>query len=420
MATSDGPRPAGPPIERFLDEPTRDLGEWAELWQGDRVFPLSRRTGLAGQLSRLLKRLLRPLVKFASQDLWDRQSTFNLIVLEHLETARREREELFRLREELAELHRHVAKVQSEHLAAIEAHARRLEELDVRLADGYRDLMHHNDALFARVDQKLDHYRREARDLWNRLGALVATAEVGEKGLAPLGDVQREQGYLELEKRYRGTEEDIAQRIETYLPCLEGCRDVVDLGAGRGEALELFQRSGLAVRGVDSSAEMVELCRAKGLEVERGDLFDYLGALDEASVGAVVSFHVIEHLPPERVEILVRLAWKALRPGGRLILETPSPLALVMSARDFWIDPTHARPVHPASLEVAFREAGFEPVHRLELHPFPVAEHLPEIDLAGLPESQRPLADQVNRLRDLLDDLLFGHRDFGLVGEKVG
>ena len=69
-----------------------------------------------------------------------------------------------------------------------------------------------------------------------------------------------------------------------------------------------------------------------------------------------------------------------------LILETPSPLSVVMSARNFWVDPTHKRPVHPASLEVTFREAGFEPVHRIDLHPFPADERLPEIDVARLPE----------------------------------
>ena len=67
---------------------------------------------------------------------------------------------------------------------------------------------------------------------------------------------------------------------------------------------------------------------------------------------------------------------------------------------------------------MTFREAGFEPVHCIELHPFPDDERLPEIDVGRLPEEQRALADQVNRLRDILDDLLFGSRDFGLVGVK--
>ena len=163
---------------------------------------------------------------------------------------------------------------------------------------------------------------------------------------------------------------------------------------------------------------MVARCREKGLKAEVGDLFEALASRPEGELGAIVSFHVIEHLPATLVPRLVRLAWRALKPGGILILETPSPLALAMSARDFWMDPTHRRPVHPAHLETTFREAGFEPVHRVDLHPFPEDQGLPEIDLNRLPEEQRELGDQVNRMRDILDDLLFGDRDFGMVGVK--
>ncbi len=64
--------------------------------------------------------------------------------------------------------------------------------------------------------------------------------------------------------------------------------------------------------------------------------------------------------------------------------------------------------------------AGFDPIERLDLRPFPDTERLPEIDLAKLPEEQRDLADRVNRLRDRLDELLFGYQDFGMVGTKAG
>lgn len=292
----------------------------------------------------------------------------------------------------------------------------RLDAIDARTTQGLQDVMLHNDALFARVDQKLDRYRREARELWHRLGALIVAQEAQPP--RALGQVLEEQQYLTLEQRFRGSEDEIESRVSAYLPFLEQGGRLLDLGCGRGEALAVFARHGLAVHGIDASAEMVALCREKGLSAEQGDLFAALRAFPDASFDAVVSYHVIEHLPPQLLPELVRSAWRVLRPGGVLILETPSPLSLAMSARNFWMDPTHLRPVHPASLEVTFREAGFEPVHRLDLHPFPADQRLPEIDLANLPPEQRPLADQINRLRDLLDDLLFGHRDFALIGTR--
>jgi O-antigen chain-terminating methyltransferase len=163
---------------------------------------------------------------------------------------------------------------------------------------------------------------------------------------------------------------------------------------------------------------MVDLCRERGLEAVVGDLFGHLASLPEGELGAIVSFHVIEHLPPESLDRLVRLAYRALRPGGALILETPNPLSLVVAARNFWLDPTHRRPVHPESLKLHYELAGFDPIERLDLRPFPASERLPEIDLQEIPESQHLLADRVNRLRDQIDELLFGTQDFGLIGIK--
>lgn len=404
--SSESPRV--PRVSDFLGEPTRDLADWKWLWQGDHPLPIESHRGLLGRFLVFCKRLLRPLVKVPQNDLWDRQRIFNLILLENLHKT--------------AELG--------------EEHHRRLVYLEELNGKGITDIMRHNDALFARADQKLDRYRREVRDLLGSLGAALATVEgapapagaVGEPApsasseptadLETLIRVREEHAYLELERRYRGTEEEIRERIAVYLPYLEGKGAVLDLGCGRGEALALLRDHGIAARGIDSSARMVALCRERGLSAEEGDVFAALAAVPEGSLGGVVSFHVIEHLPTEALDRLVRLAYRALAPGGVLILETPSPLSMVVAARNFWLDPTHKRPVHPESLALLYEIAGLDPVERLDLRPFPAEDRLPEIDLATVPSEQRPLADRVNRLRDALDDLLFGCQDFGMVGTK--
>ncbi len=393
---------AHPRLEDFLIEPTRKLSDWHWLWKGDVAFPIRSHRGLLGRLLVAWKRLFRPLVAVPQNDLWERQRIFNLILLEHLE------------RQDALNGRHH------DRLAY-------LEELD---AKGVRELMQHNDALFSRVDQKLDRVRRESRDLLASLGAALSVVETPAEGAAAaspsppdssdLVRLRDEHAYLELERRYRGTEEEIGERISVYLPWLAERSSVLDLGCGRGESLALLRQHGVAGRGVDSSARMVDLCRERGLEAEVGDLFAYLASLPEASLGAIVSFHVIEHLPPESLDRLVRLAYRALRPGGALILETPNPLSLVVAARNFWLDPTHRRPVHPESLKLHYELAGFDPVERLDLRPFPLAERLPEIDLKDIPEAQHLLADRVNRLRDSVDELLFGTQDFGLIGIKPG
>lgn len=379
-------------VEQFLGEPTRELTQWRWLWDGDHRFPLRSHRGVLGRLVVLLKRLLRPLVKTPQNDLWERQRVFNLILLEYLQRA-----------EDVGTIVRDV-------------HARRIDHLEAVWRDGLVEVMGHNDALFTRVDQKLDHLRRESRTVWAKLGAAIARAEPG--GLAEIQRAHGEQVYIALEHRFRGTEEEIAQRISRYLPWLEGRGEVLDLGCGRGEALELLAGRGIPARGVDSSASMVEECRGKKLNAESGDLFEALAATAPESLGAVVSFHVIEHLPAASLDRLVRLAWGALAPGGVLILETPNPLSVLVAARNFWLDPTHRRPVHPESLKLSYEQAGFDPVERLDLRPFPESARLPEVAIAELPEDARRVGHQLNELRDRLDELLFGFQDYAMVGVK--
>ncbi len=405
---SEEARPA-PRIEDFLDEPTRDLRAWRWLWAGDHRFPVRSHRGLPGRLLVLCKQLLRPLVQPPQNDLWDRQRVFNLILLEHLMDSRVEE---------------------------------RLTRLEATLQTGLDEVIRHHDALYARLDAKVDAHRADARELlaWARSALLAAEpvsaaagsgGEVGGpvadrpvKGVPALARAFAERGYVEFERRYRGTEEEIAERVAVYLPHLLWGRTagdagpLLDLGCGRGEALRVFAAAGIAVRGVDSSAEMVAHCRAQGFAVAESDLLTHLAAVPRESLGAIVSFHVIEHLPPAVLERLVALAWAALRPHGVLILETPSPLSLVVSARNFWLDPTHQRPVHPGYLRELVRLQGFDDVEVLELRPFPAEERLPEVPLASLPVELQPLADRVNRLRDRLDDLLHGCQDYGLVARK--
>src|SRR3954452_19092134 len=87
MAASDDTSPPrrAPVLDDFLVEPTRDLADWRWLWSGDHAFPIRSHRGVLGRLLVGVKRLLRPLVKTPQNDLWERQRTFNLILLEHLE-----------------------------------------------------------------------------------------------------------------------------------------------------------------------------------------------------------------------------------------------------------------------------------------------------------------------------------------------
>ena len=409
-------------IEDFLGDPTRDRAAWKWLWEGDHSFPVQGRPSGLGRLVVALKKLLRPFVRLGGADLFDRQRVFNLILLEDIKTLEE------RHRDRLVQLENTLRGDVLPRVAGLEVRSSRLEEktahLEAFLTEGLEELMRYNDALYSRVDQKLDAYRREARDFVSTFAAGLAegSGSVGrqegdESGLKQaFGDWQ----YQELEKRFRGSSEEIRGRVSIYLPLLAGRRKVLDLGCGRGEALGVFADSGIGASGVDASDEMVRLCREQGFEALQADLLADLAGRQADSLDGVVSFHVIEHFSLTAVDRLVKLAWRALEPGGVLILETPNPLSLTMAANLFWRDPTHVRPVHPDLLRLSLDLAGFDQVEIRPLHPFPESERLPEIDLEGLDEPDRAIADRVNRLRDALDDALFGHRDYAAIGIKGG
>jgi len=420
MPHPDQPEPGLPPsIEEFLGEPTRDLSRWRWLWTSDAQFPIrTHRAGLVGRLVVLFKRLVRPLVKAPQADLLDRQQAFNLVVLEYLEKLESLEATIESIRDDLV---RDLTEVRTDLLRDVQNNHRRVSHLEGFKRDGFDDVMRHSDALYALVDQKLDRYRRESEDLKSRVSSLLALVEsrkIEESTSEELEMRWTEQSYLALEDRFRGTNADIKERARAYLPYFDAGAEILDLGCGRGETLAVLGEKGIKARGIDSSGEMVEQCLQRGLEVRQADLMAELGRLDPTSLDGIISLHVVEHLPSAVIERLVRLSWRVLKPGGVLILETPSPLSLVVSGRNFWRDPTHRRPVHPETLQLIFEQSGFDPVERIDLRPFGVEERLPEVDLGDLPTECKNLGWQVIELRDRLDALLYGCQDYAIVGRK--
>ena len=57
-------------------------------------------------------------------------------------------------------------------------------------------------------------------------------------------------------------------------------------------------------------------------------------------------------------------------------------------------------------------------MERVELQPFAADERLPELELDEVPNDFRRVAEQINRLRDELDSLLFGFQDYSIIGIK--
>ncbi|GAG80110.1 unnamed protein product, partial [marine sediment metagenome] len=101
--------------------------------------------------------------------------------------------------------------------------------------------------------------------------------------------------YLKFEDQFRGPEGIVKERQQIYLDYLNKQKSVLDIGCGRGEFLELLRDSGIKAFGVDSSLEMVNRCKGKGLDVEFGDAIEYLDNF-KGYLGNVFLSMIVEHL----------------------------------------------------------------------------------------------------------------------------
>ena len=221
----------------------------------------------------------------------------------------------------------------------------------------------------------------------------------------------KEFDYFAFEDLYRGNEADIRSRQQEYLESFRGRENVVDIGCGRGEFLELLRDNNISARGVELGLDQYLLCKEKGLDVVQQDLFTFLESLPDESLGGLFSAQVIEHLTASDQLRYVTLAYRKTRPGSPVIFETINAQCVYAVVRNFFLDPTHVRPVHPETLKFAMETMQFKNV---ELRfSGPVSDkQIPMLTLNG----DTPQLAEFNRSMQEVNDLLYGYQDYAAIG----
>jgi O-antigen chain-terminating methyltransferase len=225
--------------------------------------------------------------------------------------------------------------------------------------------------------------------------------------------------YVRFEDRHRGTREEIRDRQRGYLDLFAGAAPVLDVGCGRGEFLDLCREAGIAARGVDLDPGMVARCREAGLAVEQADALAALEAAPDGSLGGVFCAQVIEHLVPETLIALVRLAYAKLRPGGILLCETPNPACLTVFSGAFYVDLTHVKPIHPEAARFLLEAAGFHAVELRYVNPVPADGKLVPLEpLWYMRRYEEAFLGQINANLERLNQLLWGAQDYAVIGRR--
>ncbi len=197
------------------------------------------------------------------------------------------------------------------------------------------------------------------------------------------------QFYRAFEDRFRGSCELITERLRVYLPFIAALLEIypqaqaIDLGSGRGEWLSLLVESGMQAIGIDNNDAMLDEARTRGLNVICQDAMTYLQTLPDASQALISAFHFVEHIPFEKLMLLVKEALRVLKPGGLLILETPNSENLMVGSSQFYLDPTHQRPIPAPLLAFLTEYCGFNKIKILRLQET-IQAHQPSITLADV------------------------------------
>jgi len=145
---------------------------------------------------------------------------------------------------------------------------------------------------------------------------------------------------------------------------------ILDIACGGGKLLHFLQERGYqCLKGVDISPEQVRLARQVILDVEESDAIEFL-ARHQYSFDVILGLDIIEHFRKDEVLGFLDGCRGALKPGGRLILQTPnadSPWGGVIRYGDF----THEVCFNSNSLARVMDLCGFQDVEAREQGPIP-------------------------------------------------
>jgi O-antigen chain-terminating methyltransferase len=284
------------------------------------------------------------------------------------------------------------------------------EELRVRIRQEFQNQL---DTVFGKADGEL----RSIAAFQKIIAA--GPGEPASLDKKPVQGDQTQVSYLAFEDQFRGSRAVIKDRQKIFLPYFAGCQNVLDIGCGRGEFLELMQEEDIRARGVDIDREMVSFSKELGFEVTLEDAATFLETCPDESLDGIFIDQVVEHLEPGYLLRLLELCSQKMKPGSYIIAETVNPLSFT-SLANFYIDLSHVKPVHPQTLQYLYAFFRFREIEVKFLSPVFEQEGLRPLSETGKESlfQKEQIAIYNHNIR-LLNNRIFGAQDYAVIGRKA-
>lgn len=216
-----------------------------------------------------------------------------------------------------------------------------------------RDVGARLDVHSAEINQLTSRIR--ANPFRNSLSNIVSTRDGSSTmGFAGTGSGQ----YVDFVEAFRPTFDALFNQLSYLKTWLPASGVAVDLGAGRGEMVQVMSDHGLTSFGIDADESVVAAAEKKGIDVRLSGIDSFLDNCEPSSLDVVTAIQVVEHVNADQLESWLEKILRGLKPGGIFIAETPNPHA-IDAFKAFWVDVTHVRPYYPESLLHMAQSAGF-------------------------------------------------------------
>jgi 2-polyprenyl-3-methyl-5-hydroxy-6-metoxy-1,4-benzoquinol methylase len=128
-----------------------------------------------------------------------------------------------------------------------------------------------------------------------------------------------------------------AHRIQATIP---GMVSMLDLGCGTGELVLEMAEKGVRATGIDFAPEMIRACQQKrdaksatGANFHCSSVFDYNAASESEDL--ISALGLIEYISPVELTKLLHICYRALRPGGALVLGSRNRLFNLFSLNNY-------------------------------------------------------------------------------------